>query len=234
MRQKIAIIMPAYNAEKFVGDVIKNIPKTIAKKDVIVIDDGSKDDTYNIAKKTGATVLKHGKNKGYGAAQKTGYNYATKKGYDVSIMVHSDGQHDPKQVNQFIEMINSGFDVVTGTRFRSGSAWKQGMPLVKVIGNRGLSFLSRALTGLKVSETHNGYRAYTKKALKSVNFNGNSDKFEFDTEMLLRMKSKGLKIGEIPIRTIYNDARSNLNNYSYGVRVLKVILGHTFYGKYKG
>jgi glycosyltransferase involved in cell wall biosynthesis len=219
---RVAIFIPAYNAEKSLAGVVGKIPKNFVKRDVVVVNDGSKDNTEKMAKSLGVTVLSHGKNMGYGAAQKTAYNYSLKKGYDAVVMVHADGQHDPKQVTEFVNALKN-FDAVTGSRFMSGSAWKQGMPLVKVFGNRALSAATRVLTGLKVSETHNGYRAYSRKAL-GVDFNSNSNKFEFDTEMLLRIKAKKMKIGEIPIRTIYNDSRSYLNNYSYGARILKVVL----------
>lgn len=231
---KTAIIIPAYNAGKQLKNVIQSMPKNINKNDVIVVDDGSKDDTYEIAKSLGVVVLKHEKNMGYGAAQKTAYNYTIKKNYGIVIMIHADGQHDPKNIVDFTDLIeNKGFDVVTGTRFKGGSALKDGMPLKKVIGNRLLTSIVRLFTGLKVSETHNGYRAYSIKALKSMDFVGNSNKFEFDTEILLQAKSNKFKIGEIPIKTVYKDEKSHLNIYSYGTRILKVVFRYVFLRKYR-
>lgn len=230
---RVAVIIPAYNAANKLPAVIKKIPKVIKKKDIVVVDDGSSDDTYEIAKKLNVTILRHKKNRGYGGAQKTAYNYAKRKGYEITIMIHADGQHDPKQIPDFIGVIKNGYDAVTGTRFKSENVVNQGMPLKRFIGNRILTFLIKFVSGLEVSETHNGYRAYSLKTLKSINFNNNSNKFEFDTEILFQIKSKHLKIGEVPIKTVYRDEKSHLNIWTYGSRMLSVILRYVLLRKYR-
>jgi glycosyltransferase involved in cell wall biosynthesis len=229
---RVAIFIPAYNAEKFLGGVVKRMQE-IPRRDIIVVDDGSKDRTAEIAKSLGITLLRHTVNRGYGGAQKTAYNYVIKKGYDAVVMVHADGQHDPSQIQDFVKMIKNGYDAVTGTRFRDGNAYKQGMPAVRYFGNLLLSSVTRIVTGLKVSEMHNGYRCYSIAALKAVNFNENSNKYEFDTEMLLRMKSKNMKIGEIPVKTIYSGEKSYLNIYTYGSRVMSVVISYCIMKKYR-
>ena len=229
---KTAIFIPAYNAEKFLGSVVEKMPSTVHRKDIVVVDDGSKDGTYAVAKDLGVTVIRHVKNKGYGGAQKTAYNYAIKNGYDLVIMVHADGQHNPLLIPKFISMLKE-CDAVTGTRFRSVSAVKQGMPLQRYFGNRLLSVFIRLLTGLNVSEMHNGYRAYKTESLRTINFNDNSDKYEFDTEILLRFKAKRMKIGEVPIETIYRDEESHLNIFTYGSRLVRVVFRYVFLRKYR-
>jgi len=230
---KTAIFIPAYNAEKFLGGVIEKMPRTVAKKDIVVVDDGSKDGTCAAARKLGVTVIKHVKNRGYGGAQKTAYNYVIKKGYDIVIMVHADGQHNPLLIPKFVGLIERGCDAVTGTRFAGTSAVKQGMPLQRYVGNRLLSLFIRIMTGLSVSEMHNGYRAYKTDALRIVDFNSNSDKYEFDTEILLLLKAKNMKVGEVPIETIYKDEESHLNIFAYGSRLVKVVFRYVFLRKYR-
>jgi len=231
---KIDIVIPAYNAEKTLESVIKRIPKNFKYREIIVVNDASTDRTREVAEKLDLTVLNHERNRGYGGAQKTGFRYSINNNSDVIVLLHADGQYPPERIENMVKpILNGRADAVTGTRFGRYNPLEGGMPIIRFIGNRFLSLLTRILTGLKVSETHNGYRVYRTKALKDVNFEDNSEKFEFDTEILLRFKSKGYKIVEVENPTIYAEEVSYLNPITYGFRVLNVLLKYLILRKYR-
>jgi glycosyltransferase involved in cell wall biosynthesis len=226
MKKKIVIVMPAYNAEKTLESVVKRIPKDFMKKiyEIIVIDDGSKDETYEVAKKLGLKTIRHLKNRGYGGAQKTGFNEALKDGADFVVLLHSDGQYAPELLPRIIQpLLNSECDAVFGSRVLGGNVLKGGMPFHRYIGNRFLTLIENLVFGMKISEFHSGYRAYSRKALENINFNLNSDSFVFDSEILVQIKEKGMKIGEIPISTFYGSEISYLKPLKYGSEVLRVM-----------
>jgi len=169
-KQKVVIVLPAYNAEKTLLKTYKDIPNKY-RKNIILVDDLSNDKTVAIAKKLKIKVFVHKKNLGYGGNQKTCYQQALKLNPDIVIMLHPDYQYDPKLIPALVAMIESGnYDVVLGSRILGGGALKGGMPLYKYISNRFLTFFENLCTGKKLSEYHTGLRAYKAEVLKNVNF----------------------------------------------------------------
>jgi len=226
VKKKIIIVVPAYNAEKTLESVIKRIPKNFMKKiyEIILVDDGSKDKTYQVAKKLGLKIIKHLKNKGYGSAQKTGFSAALKDGADFVILLHSDGQYAPEYLPKIIKpLLNSECDAVFGSRMLGGSVLNGGMPVHRYIGNKFLTSIENIIFGMNISEFHSGYRAYSKKALENINFDLDSNSFVFDSEILVQIKDKGMKIGEVPIPTFYGHEISYLKPMKYGFEILKVM-----------
>jgi glycosyltransferase involved in cell wall biosynthesis len=231
MVDKIFIIMPAYNAGKTIERVFARIPD-YAKKRVrqyVVVNDGSSDDTDAALERLEKqypelVVLKHEKNRGYGAAEKTLLNYALKEGAGVAILLHSDGQYSPEKIPDLIKPFdNNQADIVQGSRMMGGGALKGGMPLYKFAANKALTYIENLSFGMKMAEFHSGYMIYARKALLEIPFNKLSDSFDFDLEMLVMAKIKGLRIVEAPIPTIYADETSNLNPVKYGFDVLAVV-----------
>jgi len=220
---KIIVIIPAYNAEHTLGSTLDRIPRD-SFGEIIVVDDCSKDDTSGVAKKYGVTVVRHEKNRGYGGAQKSAYAEALKRGADVAVMVHADGQYPPEKLPDIIKPILAGdADVVLASRALGGKMLEGGMPVLRYVGNKSLTFLENLVLGLDISEYHTGYRAYSRKFLESVPFALNSDRYEFDSDILIQAKLKGFKIAEIPIPTRYGDEVSYLNPVTYGFRILRVL-----------
>lgn len=237
---KIVVVMPAYCAAATIGDVIGRVSKKDMERiyEIIIVNDGSTDNTKEVAlrtqKKYGKIkIIDHEVNKGYGAAQKTGYKEALKDGADIIILLHSDGQYAPEIMLDLTKPIEEGgADVVLGSRMLiRGGAMKGGMPLYKFIGNKFLTFCENLAYGLKLSEYHSGYMLYSRKALTTIPFEKLSNTFHFDGEMLIVTGKKGLRLAEMPIPTRYAGEKSHLNPIKYGLDVFRVIF-RNFLGKY--
>lgn len=228
--KKIFVVFPAYNAGKTLEKTYKEIPHHIVDE-VILCDDASTDNTVNLAESLGIkNIIKHTENKGYGANQKSLYNLSLKHGADIVIMVHPDYQYTPSLIPVMISMlVDNPFDVVLGSRILGNGALKGGMPIYKYIANRLLTFMQNILVNHKLSEYHTGYRAFTREVLESVDYNGNSDDFIFDNEMLSQIIFRGFTIGEVTCPTKYFEEASSINlrrSTIYGLGVIRVSIIH--------
>ena len=228
--KKVVVVMPAYNAAMTLRDTYNEIPKDIVDE-VIVVDDCSKDNTYEVAKNIGIDhVIRHDKNKGYGGNQKTCYNTALKIGADIVIMVHPDYQYTPKLIPAMASLIaNELYPVSLGSRILGKGALRGGMPMYKYVANRFLTLFQNILIGQKLSEYHTGYRAFSKEVLETIDYEINSDDFVFDNQMLSQIFMAGFEIGEVTCPTKYFDEGSSINfkrSVTYGMGVLKVSLMH--------
>ncbi len=228
---KKVVVMPAYNAGKTIEDVFSRLPEDAVEEieEYIIIDDGSTDDTrekiQKLSKKFNIKLLVHEKNRGYGAAQKTGYDQALKEGADLAVLLHSDGQYAPELIKEMMAPIVEGkADIVGGSRMLGGKALEGGMPLIRYYGNIFLCKLENLIFRLDLKTYHSGYKSYSKKALESIPYNKYSDSFYFDSEMLVGSKRGKLAVAEIPIPTRYAEEVSYLNPVTYGLGVLGVIL----------
>lgn len=224
--KKVIVVMPAYNAELTLRQTYQEIDRTIVD-DIILVDDGSRDFTVSVARELGIQCYVHERNRGYGGNQKTCYAKALEAGADIVIMLHPDYQYTPKLIPAFAGMLVADvYDVVLGSRILGGGALKGGMPLYKYVFNRILTAIENLFTGLKLSEYHTGYRAFTKEVLQSIALEKNSDDFIFDNQMLLQIAHKGLRIAEVSCPTKYFPEASSINfsrSTVYG-------LGCLFYG----
>ena len=220
--------MPAYNAEKTLEQTYSEIPFDIVD-DVILTDDCSRDGTVETARRLGIKeVLMHPANRGYGGNQKTCYNRALELGADIVIMLHPDYQYTPKLIEAMAYIIANGvYPVVFGSRILGKGARKGGMPLIKYISNRFLTFTQNVLISQKLSEYHTGYRAFSADVLRAVDYNVCSDDFIFDNEMATQIFWAGYEIGEVTCPTKYFDDASSINlrrSTVYGFGVLRVSL----------
>lgn len=224
-RQKVIVVMPAYNAEKTLEQTYQEIPFPIVDE-VILVDDKSADRTVEVAKKIGIKhVIRHEENLGYGGNQKTCYKKALELGGDIVVMLHPDYQYTPKLILPMASLVASGqFDAVLGSRILGVGALKGGMPIYKYISNRFLTFVENILLSYKLSEYHTGYRAFSRKVLEQVPFERNSNDFVFDNQMLAQVIHFGYQIGEITCPTKYFPEASSINfkrSVQYGLGVLK-------------
>jgi glycosyltransferase involved in cell wall biosynthesis len=222
-RSKIVVVMPAFNAAKTLRMTYSDLPRDVVDS-VILVDDGSSDDTVEIARQLGLEVFIHNRNYGYGANQKTCYREALRAGADIVVMVHPDYQYDPKLVPEVIAPIRQGrADVVLGSRLMGSSPVKQGMPWWKFVANRFLTGLENLVFGLRMSEYHTGYRAFRREALEAVNIEMNSDRFIFDQEILAQMVELKFRITEVPVPTRYFAEASSASFWQsmrYGIEIL--------------
>ncbi len=195
MKENAWVVIAAYNEEAHIKSVVSEVQEFC--KNIIVVDDGSKDKTYELAKSAGALVLKHIINMGKGAAVKTGCDFALKKGAEILVLVDGDGQHEPKEIPNFLKALE-GKDIVFGFR-----GFNRHMPFVRKIGNITISKATRLLYGINILDTQCGYRAFTSKAYKKVRWDSND--YAMESEMIANAGKHKLKYSEIKIRTIYND-----------------------------
>lgn len=224
--------MPAYNAEATLEQTFKEIPFEIVDE-VILTDDRSADNTVSLARKLGIHhIIEHEVNRGYGGNQKSCYNKALETGADIVIMLHPDYQYTPKLIHSMAYLIaNDVFEVVTGSRILGKGAMKGGMPLYKYVANRLLTLTQNLLLNQKLSEYHTGYRAFSRNALQSIDYNQYSEDFIFDNQMLAALLHKGFDVGEITCPTRYFDEASSINfsrSVKYGLGVLGVSIGYFF------
>jgi glycosyltransferase involved in cell wall biosynthesis len=221
--KRIAVVMPAYNAEKTLEKTVRALPSIVDIK--ILVDDSSNDNTARLSKQLGVQTFIHDKNYGYGRNQQTCYREALKAGADIVVMVHPDYQYTPSLVSAMAGMVSSGvYDVVLGSRILGGGALKGGMPLYKYIANRLLTGFQNIFLGAKLSEYHTGFRAFSKDVLQTLPLLENSDDFVFDNQMIAQSVMFGFRIGEISCPTSYFEEASSIGfrrSIRYGLGVLE-------------
>lgn len=224
--KRIAVVMPAYNAEKTLRATVDELPEIVDVR--ILVDDFSADRTVEVARELGLVHFVHDRNYGYGRNQQTCYREALAEGADVIIMVHPDYQYTPLLVTAMASMVAYGiYDVVLGSRIIGGQALRGGMPLYKYVFNRLLTAFENLFLRIKVSEYHTGYRAFSREVLTKLPLVENSDDFVFDNQMLAQCAYFGFKIGEVSCPTKYFPEASSINfrrSVKYGFGVLATSL----------
>jgi glycosyltransferase involved in cell wall biosynthesis len=223
----VIVVLPAYNAARTLEKTYFDLPKERVSK-IILVDDVSQDQTVEIAKSLGLSVVIHIQNRGYGGNQKTCYMEALKGGADVVVMLHPDHQYDSKLVPELVAPIISGeADMVMGSRILNGKALEGGMPVWKYLANRTLTCIENRIFKTKLTDCHSGFRAYSRKFLTTVPFLLNSDDFVFDSQMIAQAAHCGFKIVEIPVQARYFPEASSVNfkvSTIYGLKTVGVML----------
>lgn len=216
---KVVVVMPAYNAAHTLRQTYDEVMAQEVVDQIIVVDDGSRDETVTIAKGLPkAMVHVHERNRGYGANQKTCYRLALAEDGDIIIMVHPDYQYTPMLIPAMASMIGNGlYDCVLGSRILGGYALQGGMPWWKYVANRFLTLVENLLLGAKLSEYHTGYRAFSRRLLSQLPLERNSDDFVFDNQMLAQILWYGYTIAEVSCPTKYLPESSSIN-FSRSVR----------------
>jgi glycosyltransferase involved in cell wall biosynthesis len=219
-KQKIIIVMPAYNAESTLEDTFHDIPEGLADE-VILVDDGSKDATIAVAKKLGLTIIQHTRNTGYGGNQKTCYHEALKRGADIVIMIHPDYQYDSTLTEELVRPISTGrFDIVFGSRIRTRhEAISGGMPPIKYFLNRIVSLIENILLGVNFTEHLSGFRAYSADVLRTLPLDNFSNDFVFDQQLMISAIDYGYRITEYPVPVRYFSESSSIR-YRAGIKFL--------------
>ncbi|NIQ87842.1 MAG: glycosyltransferase family 2 protein [Deltaproteobacteria bacterium] len=223
--KKVIVVMPAYNAAQTLRKTYDEVMEQDVVDLVIVVDDGSQDETAAIAQTLPHTIVHiHPNNQGYGANQKTCYKLALEEGGDIIIMVHPDYQYTPKLIPAMVTMIGSDLcHCVLGSRILGGYALRGGMPVWKYVANRFLTFVGNILLEAKLSEFHTGYRAFSRELLERVPFDANSDDFVFDNQMLAQILWLGYTVAEVSCPAKYFPEASSINlprSIKYGIGCL--------------
>src|SRR6058998_2695138 len=224
--KRIAVVMPAYNAEKTLQATVDELPEIVDIR--ILVDDNSADRTVEVARELGLVHFVHDRNYGYGRNQQTCYREALAEGADVIIMVHPDYQYTPLLVTALASMVAYGiYDVVLGSRIIGGTALRGGMPFYKYVANRFLTAFENLFLRIKLSEYHTGYRAFSRKVLLELPLLENSDDFVFDNQVLAQCVNFGFRIGEVSCPTKYFEEASSINfrrSVTYGLEVVATTL----------
>lgn len=221
---KVCVVIPAYNEEKTIGDVVSNVKKAFKRAPytsmIVVINDGSKDQTAAMAKQAGAIVIDHILNAGAGGATATGLGFAHQNKCDIAATMDADGQHTAQDVmNGINELVRRNDDLLIGSRLLNQRA----MSGVKALGNRGLSTITYCLFGIYSSDSQSGLRVFSHRALERLRWKTSG--YEFCSEMLWRARQAGLQISEFPIETIYTDySKAKGQNNWNGVNILKSLV----------
>lgn len=231
--QRIVVVMPAYNAARTLKLTYDDLPHEIIDN-IILVDDGSEDATVGIARSLNLKIFIHDRNRGYGANQKTCYAEALNDNATIVVMVHPDYQYDPTLLPEIVAPIQAGrVDVVLGSRMMGPSAYKQGMPWWKYVGNKILTGIENYCFDLNLSEYHTGYRAYSAEVLETVDFHENSDGFVFDQELIGQIVRGRFRIAEVSVPVRYFPEASSIGfvgSTVYGFRIIlllaRFLLGH--------
>ena len=232
---RILIFVVAYNAGKTIASVLDRIPTELrgGNVEVLVIDDFSQDDTFsagvayeNKDADFQIRVLRTPENQGYGGNQKLGYHYAIEHGFDIVALLHGDGQYAPEKLLALLEpLVRGEADAVFGSRMlNKADARKGGMPLYKWLGNQVLTGFENRMLGTRLSEFHSGYRLYSVEALRRIPFERNSNDFHFDTEIIVQLVQKNMRICELPIPTYYGDEICHVNGMKYAWDIFRTML----------
>lgn len=228
---RIGIFIIAYNAVNHLIKTISRIPPDVYNQvsEIFVIDDASADNSYyaalgykhehNVSK---LTIHRNETNQGYGGNQKVGYRYAIERGFDIVALIHGDGQYAPEALPSLLEpLIKGEADMVFGSRMAiKGAALRGGMPPYKYVGNRILTYVQNKLSGLNLSEYHSGYRLYSTHALKKIPFESFTNNWHFDTQIILAMAEREMRIVERPIPTYYGDEICHVNGIPYALHCI--------------
>jgi len=226
-RHKVVAVMPAYNAESTLAATLADFPVG-SVDEVILVDDGSKDRTVQVAREIGLTVFEHPHNRGYGGNQKTCYRQALEHGADIVVMIHPDYQYDSRVIPHAVGIIELGIcDLVLGSRIRSrAEALAGGMPKYKYISNRFLTAVENIALGQNLGDFHSGFRVYRREVLERLPYERNSDDFVFDTQFLVQAVHFGFRLGDIPVPVRYFPEASSINfkrSVTYGLSTLAVV-----------
>ena len=221
--KRLITVLPAYNAELTLERTVAEVPPGLVDE-FLLVDDGSSDDTVEVARRLGLPMVVHDRNKGYGGNQKTCYRTALERGADIVVMLHPDYQYSPRLLGAMAWLVASDeFDLVLGSRILGRGARAGGMPAWKYVANRVLTAWENLMLGVKLSEYHTGYRAYSRRVLETLPLEHNSDDFVFDNQVLAQAVAFGFRIGEISCPTRYFPEASSINfrrSVVYGVGVV--------------
>lgn len=224
---RVVVVLPAYNAARTLAKTYGAIPRDLVSH-VLLVDDCSRDETVRVAQALGIEYVRHESNRGYGANQKTCYRLALDRGADIVVMLHPDYQYDPAYIPALVEpILNGQADLMLGSRLLDGGALRGGMPLYKYFANRALTAIENAAFGTRLSELHTGFRAYSRALLTAVPFEGNSDDFVFDSEIIAQAIAFGFRVGEIAVPCRYFPEASSINfarSVRYGIATLGVVV----------
>ena len=214
---KIAVIIPAYNAGTTIAELIERTSRFVGREDIVVIDDGSCDQTSEIAGRTGVVILRHEANRGKGEALKTGFVYVRNRDYQAAITLDADLQHDPECIPDFVCKSNQLSGIIIGTRRRNLKI----MPFARWLSNSLTSAIVSVLAGQTIRDSQSGYRLISTQVLRTVRLD--SKRYDLESEILIKARRKGFEVAEAPIATIYSGGESSIKPLADTFRFIRLM-----------
>ncbi|UCG52982.1 MAG: glycosyltransferase family 2 protein [Candidatus Latescibacterota bacterium] len=223
---RTAVVIPAYNAARHLETVVDDTARFVPRSQIVVVDDGSSDDTYHCASRAGVVVEQHQENRGKGAALATGMTKATEMGMDFIVTLDADGQHNPEDIPRFLKHeIETNADIIIGNRM----AERQNMPAIRVFANRATSWFVTLRTGVPVPDSQNGYRLFRVEMFKKLAPRLKAVKYDAESEILIKAAKAGAKIESISVETIYGTEKSSVNPVIDTLRFLRMAFKSLFW-----
>ncbi len=217
MKPEILVLIPAYNEEKFLDELLIRVKNHFPPENILVVDDGSEDRTADIARSQGVNLLTNRVNRGKGYTLSRGFEFAVKRGFDAVITMDADLQHDPDEIPLFIDKFLCGCDVVVGSRWQS----MMGMPLDRYLSNRLTTTIIDAIAGQRIEDTQSGYRLISTDVLRRIKVRATH--YDAESELIVKAARAGFKLCNVPIKTIYGEEESSINKFMDTYRFIKLV-----------
>ncbi len=216
----ICVVIPSYNASETLGEVLQSVRTAVPNARIIVVDDGSTDRTGSIGMEAGASVVRHERNAGKGAALRSGFNAALKRGCNLIVTLDADGQHNAARIPDLYRALREqNYDLVAGNRMADAAC----MPKDRFLSNKISSYIVSRICGQKIPDSQCGYRLIKKEIIESITLS--TDRFETESELLIKASRAGFRIGSVSIESRYQGTASSIKRLSDTVRFIKMIIG---------
>lgn len=215
--RSVTVLLPGYNVARHLPALVADLRASLPGAELLLVDDGSADQTAQVARDLGLTVLEHAVNQGKGMALRTGFEAAVDSGAEAVITMDSDGQHRPSEAVRFVQAWEAGADVVVGDRMREN----ENMPWLRKRTNEFTSRVISRLAGARIPDTQNGYRLFDTRVLRDVELE--SRRYDLESEILIRAARRGFSIASVPVSTIYHDEESSIHPFVDTLRFIRLV-----------
>ncbi len=217
MAEHLVVVLPGYEVARHLPALVPRLRQSLPDADLLLVDDGSRDGTADVASELGLEVFRHARNRGKGMALRTGFARALERGADAVLTLDADGQHPPEEAPRFLQAWRAGGDLVVGNRM----AAPEGMPWLRRRTNEFTSWVVSRLAGTAVPDSQNGYRLIASPVLETIRLE--SERYDLESEILIKAARAGFRIVSVPVSTVYSDEESSIHPIADTVRFFRLV-----------